>query len=402
VQVATLDTEETRDEVERYIQAIGLLVQHSRARLANVEPAFEFLKGGTFETNTPYHVTFTRDAQTGIFTFEIPERIRSERSRTLGAGAFTGRFPTLAAAVAAVNAGELEPPTQITVLDERASEQEITDALALRTAQEAASKKEKEPQRTPYRGARRGVKRILAAAFGSALGFFVPVPDAPQRTPMHDTGARPDARLPGEPVIEADKRQVVPGAKDGPKIIVPGYKGSPEIVIPPLPDTPRVFTNDGKQTQDVVSPPKIEIRIINAELSKHFTTPITQEHGTYALLHKLRTYMAQGELTEPQRRATDWFTHAVARYINESPEERIGFLTNVPMKKGVIASTIPKKVGNVSVELQFGNILKRADFWQWFDAFYEKRKATTLSRPGLASAIDALSAQLKQDFKITQ
>jgi hypothetical protein len=71
------------------------------------------------------------------------------------------------------------------------------------------------------------------------------------------------------------------------------------------------------------------------------------------------------------------------------------------MKKGVIASTIPKKVGNQFVELQFGNMLQRKDFWEWFDDFYGKRKSTTLSRPGLSDAIDTLTARLKTDFSIT-
>jgi hypothetical protein len=238
---------------------------------------------------------------------------------------------------------------------------------------------------------------MAAAAMGSALGFFAPLPEAPHREPMHDTDARTGDVTPVIPQVPVSERAQVPHpGPTGPQIIVPGFNGMPGVVAPLLHKVPPGLEIK-RPSIDVVDANKVA----RTELMRRFQAPITQEHGTYVLLSVLRNYLGSSELTDSERRATDWFTHAVARYINENPSERINVLTSVPMKKGVIASTIPKKVGNQFVELQFGNMLQRKDFWEWFDDFYGKRKSTTLSRPGLSDAIDTLTARLKTDFSIT-
>lgn len=210
---------------------------------------------------------------------------------------------------------------------------------------------------------RNRVRNAVSAIMGGLLGMTVTIPEQPRREPMHDVGARPQ--------------------------------------LPDADTIPKPQTVDDTDMSERA--PALKVNPERERLFKQFKTPVTSEHGTYALLPVLRTYVgAHGLRTPDERRALDWFTHAFARYINEAPEVRIAQLTQgVQLPRGVIASTIPARVHGARVELSYGEILSDETFWKWFDEFFAKRKAGSLNQPGLVGlteSVESLSARLRKEF----
>jgi hypothetical protein len=370
-------------------------VSAPHARIEKSEKAFEHLEHGILETETHHRVVF--DRIDNRITFRIPTAIaRVVQDTRLAEQLHSGSYASLAEAIRYANASLIIPESRIIGLEERASEQFVDDTVA---RLERISRAQ-EQVRAPYRSLRSKVTRVVAAILGGSFGMFVNIPDAPRKEPTHDVDVERDAK----PMVQQDT--AVPRVVERQPET---RKGGITVTIPNVGELPERNITIGVPAPVFTFPKSIpqEIDAQYQQLSKAFTAPVTSEHGTYTLLPLLRTYMNSARaLTPDERKATDWFTHAFTRYINELPEERIGQLTpGVRLQRGVIASTIPSKVGTTPVRLDFSAILKDAQFWKWFDTFYAKRKTTSLAQPGLtgvALSIDALTLKLKRDFKITE
>ena len=391
------DTDALTSHVEEMIAKLLRVFQAPRQRQEKAQKAFEHLTEGVLETATHHRVRFERIGNR--FTFHIPTTIATVvQDARLTDQIHSGTYQSLAEAVRYANKVLIAAESQIVGLEERASEVSIDDALARLDRLARA----RTIEQTPYRSLRRKVTRVVAAMLGGTFGMFVQIPDAPQRVPMFDTGA---------------KRDPLPiGPKGGEVRLGPidttqkSTVGGDTVVVPKLATAPENRVTEEKPRESLLVRQKIpqpNNSIDRVQLKKMFSAPVSSEHGTYALLPLVRAHIADKRtLTPDERKATDWFTHAFTRYINELPEERIAQLVhNIRLPRGVIASTIPSKVGGIPVQMDFSALLQTKDFWEWFDAFYGKRKSTSLAQPGLtgvALSIDTLSRRLKKDFGITE
>lgn len=387
-----LDASALQEKIVPLCQSIFALSNTPSRRLEKASRALESLKRGILETNSHHRVSFTRSGD--LITFIIPTQIaRVVAISNNPTQTHSGNYQSLQSAIAYANASLLTPPNAIIGLEERASEPFVDAALLSKSAET----KRFEAVRHARTSLRTKVKHALAAVLGGVLGATVTLPDAPRREPTHDVDTDSEAtRTIQRTVVEQtgfDNTRVSPGEF---KITVPVREGTPERII--TLDIPQPSVLDRRTLP-------IEIDSARIKLHEAFTAPVTSEHGTYALLSLLRMHTGESRtLTPTERRATDWFTHAFSRYVNESPDERIGQLTKgLQLPRGVIASTIPAKYNGKPVQLAFGEILQDKTFWQWFDAFYAKRKTTSLAQPGLAGlaeSIEAVAVRLKKDFGV--
>ncbi len=390
------DTAVLTEHVEAMIARVLKIFEAPRQRQEKAQKAFEYLAEGVLETATYHRVRFERIDNR--ITFHIPTAIATVvQDARLVDQIHSGTYKSLAEAIRYANSSLIISESRITGIEERASEASIDDTLA----RMERSTHTRESVRSPYRSLRTKVSRVVAAMLGGTFGLFVQIPDAPQKEPMVDVDSKRDAQPAPDTGIQIERQSPEAGLRDS--------KSGVTVTIPSLGTLPeRTMTVEVPRPSFVLSPtvPK-ELDAQMAQLQKAFTAPVTSEHGTYGLLKLVRAYVGDTRtLTPDERKATDWFTHAFARFINELPEERIAQLVpNVRLQKGVIASTIPSRVGGVPVQIDYSAVLKTKDFWKWFDSFYAKRKSTSLAQPGLqgvAMSIDTLTAKLKGDFKVNE
>lgn len=390
-----LDTPALTNHVQVMIEKVSQVFNAPRQRKEKAQKAFEHLTEGVLETTTYHCVRFERI--NNRITFHIPTAIATVvQDARLVEQIHSDTYESLAEAIRYANNALMVSTSQIVGLEERASESFVDDALA--RMERFARTRESVP--TAYRSLRSKVHRYAAFILGTTFGLTVQIPEPPQREPVHDV----DTKRAGDaaPVAQKDTtaRRLIPA--DG----TVGSTGGLTVTIP------RVGTMPERTMRVDMPPPSIfvprtvpeELRADMSQLKKVFSAPVS-DHGTYTLLSLLRTYTAEKRtLTPDERKATDWFTHAFTRYINESPEERIAqLIPNARLPRGIVASTIPSKLQGVPVQIDYTTILSDAQFWKWFQTFYEKRKATSLAQPGLkgvAQSIDVLTEKLKRDFNV--
>lgn len=376
------DRNALEDSIAERCATIRAISEKPQERKEKAARAFEHLTQGVLETNSEHRILFTRSGD--VVTFEIPTAIaRVVQISKNPTQTHSGNYQSLQSAINYANESLVIPSRQIIGLEERASESFVDEALSRIDARPARI----DSARQSYVSVRTKVKRTLAAMLGGMLGMTVTIPEAPRREPMHDVGTDSVRKLGN--------------------IAAPDAGGGVKVIIEPK-DIPSERITSGDTPKQGAAEQRVERTELDGarvKINQAFISPVSPEHGTYALLTLLKKYIAESRaLTPNERRAADWFTHALTRYVNESPETRIGQLTKgVLLPRSVIASTIPSRVNGQPVQLAFGEILQDKAFWEWFDAFYAKRKTTSLAQPGFAGlveSIDTVTARLKQSFDI--